>query len=80
MISTALVTLIYLTVPVIAPPRPFEPRTFLGHALMFERAMSHTVAAFPAFPFAVTKKPSSRAPPSYPGDAVLAGDRTIAKP
>ncbi len=49
LISTALVTLIYLTVPVIAPPRPFEPRTILGHALMFERAMSHTVAAFPAF-------------------------------
>lgn len=49
LISTALVTLIYLTVPLVAPPRPFEPRTFLGHALMFERSMSHTVAAFPAF-------------------------------
>ncbi len=49
LISTALVTLIYLTVPIVAPPRPFEPRTFLGHALMFERSMSHTVAAFPAF-------------------------------
>lgn len=49
LVSTALVTLIYLTVPLIAPPRPFEPRTLLGHALMFERAMSHTVAAFPAF-------------------------------
>jgi protein-S-isoprenylcysteine O-methyltransferase Ste14 len=49
LISTALVTLIYLTVPVIAPPRPFEPSTLLGHALMLERAMSHTVAAFPAF-------------------------------
>jgi protein-S-isoprenylcysteine O-methyltransferase Ste14 len=49
LISTAVVTLIYLTVPLIAPPRPFEPQTFLGHALMFERAMSNTVAAFPAF-------------------------------
>lgn len=49
LIATAVVTLIYLTVPVIAPPRFFEPRTILGHALMFERAMSHTVAAFPAF-------------------------------
>jgi len=49
LISTAVVTLIYLTVPVIAPPRPFEPQTILGHALMFERSMSHTVAAFPAF-------------------------------
>jgi protein-S-isoprenylcysteine O-methyltransferase Ste14 len=49
LIATAVVTLIYVTVPVIAPPRPFEPSTFLGRALMFERAMSHTVAAFPAF-------------------------------
>lgn len=49
LIATAVVTLIYLTVPIVAPPRPFEPRTVLGHALMFERAMSHTVAAFPAF-------------------------------
>ena len=49
LIATAVVTLIYLAVPLIAPPRPFEPQTFLGHALMGERAMSHTVAAFPAF-------------------------------
>jgi hypothetical protein len=49
LIATAVVTLIYLTVPVVAPPRPFEPRTIFGHALMFERSMSNTVAAFPAF-------------------------------
>ena len=49
LIATAVVTLIYLTVPVIAPPRPFEPQSALGRALMFERAMSNTVAAFPAF-------------------------------
>lgn len=49
LIATAVVTLVYLTVPVVAPPRPFEPRTILGHALMIERAMSHTVAAFPSF-------------------------------
>jgi hypothetical protein len=49
LVATALVTFVYLTVPVIAPPRPFEPQTFLGRALMFERSMSHTVAAFPAF-------------------------------
>ncbi|MEE8192385.1 MAG: prolipoprotein diacylglyceryl transferase family protein [Gemmatimonadales bacterium] len=49
LIATAVVSLIYLTVPVIAPPRPFEPRSILGLALMVERAMSHTVAAFPAF-------------------------------
>jgi hypothetical protein len=49
LIATAVVTLIYLTVPVIAPPRPFEPQSALGRFLMFERAMSNTVAAFPAF-------------------------------
>jgi len=49
LIATAVVTLIYLMVPVIAPPRPFEPQSALGQALMFERAMSNTVAAFPAF-------------------------------
>jgi len=49
LIATAVVTLIYLTVPLIAPPHPFEPQTILGRALMGERAMSHTVAAFPAF-------------------------------
>lgn len=49
LIATALVTLIYLTVPLTAPPRPFEPQSILGRALMVERAMSHTVAAFPAF-------------------------------
>jgi protein-S-isoprenylcysteine O-methyltransferase Ste14 len=49
LIATAGVTLVYLTVPLVAPPRPFEPQGILGHALMGERAMSHTVAAFPAF-------------------------------
>lgn len=49
LIATASITLVYLTIPVVAPPRPFEPRTFLGDLLMVERAMSHTVAAFPSF-------------------------------
>jgi hypothetical protein len=49
LIATAVVSFIYLTVPLVAPPRPFEPRTILGRALEVERAMSHTVAAFPAF-------------------------------
>ncbi len=48
LIATGVVTLVYLTVPLIAPPRPFEARTILGRALEVERAMSHTVAAFPA--------------------------------
>lgn len=49
LIATAVVTLVYVTVPLIAPPRPFAPDSLLGRALMVERAMSHTVAAFPAF-------------------------------
>ncbi|MBE0593790.1 MAG: phosphatase PAP2 family protein, partial [Gemmatimonadales bacterium] len=49
LIATAVVTLIYLTVPLVAPPRPFEPHSLLGRALIVERAMSNTVAAFPAF-------------------------------
>jgi hypothetical protein len=48
-IATVVVTLVYLSVPLIAPPRPFEPQTLLGEALKFERAMANTVAAFPAF-------------------------------
>jgi protein-S-isoprenylcysteine O-methyltransferase Ste14 len=49
LIATFVVTLIYLSVPLIAPPRHFEPQSFLGNVLMFEREMSNTVAAFPAF-------------------------------
>ena len=49
LLATAVVTLIYLTIPVIVPPRPFEPSTILGRALVLERAMSNTVGAFPAF-------------------------------
>jgi hypothetical protein len=47
--ATAIVTLIYLTVPLVAPPRPFEPDTILGRLLMLERTLANTVAAFPAF-------------------------------
>ncbi len=48
-VSTVVVTLIYLTVPLIAPPRTFEPTTLLGRLLAHEQAFNHTVAAFPAF-------------------------------
>ncbi len=49
LLATAIVTPIYLIVPLVAPPRPFAPSTVWGDLLMFERSMSHTVAAFPAF-------------------------------
>jgi protein-S-isoprenylcysteine O-methyltransferase Ste14 len=49
LVATAVVTLIYLTVPVVAPPRPFVAEGILGRMLELQRSMSHTVAAFPAF-------------------------------
>jgi protein-S-isoprenylcysteine O-methyltransferase Ste14 len=49
LLATALVTFIYLVVPVVAPPRPFEGGGLLGRMLALERTMSHTVAAFPSF-------------------------------
>jgi protein-S-isoprenylcysteine O-methyltransferase Ste14 len=49
LLATAIVTFIYVLVPLVAPPRPFEPATLAGRLLAFERSMSNTVAAFPAF-------------------------------
>jgi hypothetical protein len=49
LVATAVVIPIYITVPVIVPPRPFEPSTILGRVLMIERGMANTVGAFPAF-------------------------------
>jgi len=49
LVATALLTLIYLTVPLVAPPRAFEPTTWLGRMLAAEAAFNHTVAAFPSF-------------------------------
>lgn len=49
LIATAVVIPFYLIVPFVAPPRPFEPRTFLGEALMAERTMCNTVASLPSF-------------------------------
>jgi protein-S-isoprenylcysteine O-methyltransferase Ste14 len=49
LIATGVVTLLYLTVPVVAPPRPFVSDSLAGRMLSLERSMSHTVAAFPSF-------------------------------
>lgn len=49
LVATALLTLIYLTVPLVAPPRAFEPTTWLGRMLAAEAAFNNTVAAFPSF-------------------------------
>jgi hypothetical protein len=47
--ATAAVTIFYITVPVIAPPRPFAPANLPGWMLAHEQAFNHTVAAFPSF-------------------------------
>jgi hypothetical protein len=49
LLATVVVTLVYLTVPVVAPPREFTPHSLAGRMLTWERAMSHTVGAFPSF-------------------------------
>lgn len=49
LIATAAVTFIYITVPLAAEPRQFEPTTLLGHLTAFERTLSGAPGAFPAF-------------------------------
>jgi protein-S-isoprenylcysteine O-methyltransferase Ste14 len=49
LLATSVVTLIWLTVPVVASNRPFEPTVVWGRILAFEQAHSIGVAAFPAF-------------------------------
>jgi len=49
LLATAAVTFVYVTVPVIAPARPFEPRTIFGDALVIELTACDSVAAFPSF-------------------------------
>ena len=42
---------LYLTIPLIAPPRPFTPHTVFGHLLRWEQTLDRNgpVAAFPSF-------------------------------
>ena len=47
--ATLLVTLLWLTIPVVATNRPFVPSGFWGRLLAFEQAHSTGMAAFPAF-------------------------------
>jgi prolipoprotein diacylglyceryltransferase len=48
LVSTALVIPIFLSVPLISPPRPFIPSSILGSLLTWERALDSAAAAFPA--------------------------------
>jgi protein-S-isoprenylcysteine O-methyltransferase Ste14 len=49
LLATGLITLLFLTVPLIAPPRLFAPHGFLGKLLTWERAVDTPAAAFPSF-------------------------------
>jgi hypothetical protein len=48
-VATVIVTVCWLTIPVVAVNRPFDPAHALGRFLAFEQAHSVGVAAFPAF-------------------------------
>lgn len=39
----------YLAIPFIAPPRPFEPQSWLGQVLASERGLDFPTCAFPSF-------------------------------
>lgn len=50
LVATGVITLVYLCVPVVSPPRPFVVSGALGELLAFEQAKSlPPVAAWPAF-------------------------------
>jgi prolipoprotein diacylglyceryltransferase/membrane-associated phospholipid phosphatase/protein-S-isoprenylcysteine O-methyltransferase Ste14 len=48
-VGTALVTLLFLCVPLVAPPRPFVPTSALGELLAFERRWDSAAGSFPSF-------------------------------
>ena len=47
--GTAIIILIFLTISIVAVPRPFLPHGFFGDLLQFERAKDTPAAAFPSF-------------------------------
>ncbi|MGD8278469.1 MAG: phosphatase PAP2 family protein, partial [Gemmatimonadota bacterium] len=49
LLSTVVVTLLWLTIPAVVQYRPFEPSGLLGRLLRWEQESSAGVAAFPAF-------------------------------
>jgi len=48
-VATALVILLFLTLPFIAPPRPFVAQVWPGRLLLWEREHDTAAAAFPSF-------------------------------
>lgn len=49
LVAIVVVSIAWLTIPVVATNRPFVPTSALGRLLAFEQAHSNGVAAFPAF-------------------------------
>jgi len=49
LMATALVTLLFVVLPFIAPPRPFVADTMAGRLLAWERSKDTAAAAFPSF-------------------------------
>ena len=49
LVSMAVVIPLFLTIPLISPPRPFIPASFLGSLLIWERALDSAAAAFPSY-------------------------------
>ena len=49
LMATALVTLLFVVLPFVAPPRPFVPDTLAGRLLAWERSKDTAAAAFPSF-------------------------------
>lgn len=47
--ATVIITMMFLTIPLISPPREFTPQGFLGSFLLWERTYDSAGAAFPSF-------------------------------
>ncbi|MBZ5589772.1 MAG: prolipoprotein diacylglyceryl transferase [Acidobacteriia bacterium] len=47
--ATGIVTLLYLAVPLVAPPRAFTPHGTMGQLLLLERSLDSAAGAFPSF-------------------------------
>jgi protein-S-isoprenylcysteine O-methyltransferase Ste14/membrane-associated phospholipid phosphatase len=49
LVASLLMVLFFTTIPLIAPPRPFTPHTFLGEVLAWERRLDTPSNAFPSY-------------------------------
>jgi protein-S-isoprenylcysteine O-methyltransferase Ste14 len=49
LVATLLMPLLFATIPLIAPPRPFTPKGILGELLVLERGLDTPANAFPSY-------------------------------